>query len=357
MKYQQIQIMNEKKIRIYGIIIQTIYLELLFYIKYIHDLKSALQTITISIFYSYIIWDIARWIALRTAKKLPGIENSRKRTLLLLKQVAVFSIITGFAEEAFGLIIGLYQNIWPLAFWYTFFGVLFNILLLSIVIGFYEGLSYIENWKKLFAESERLKKINVTSQYQFLRDQVKPHFLFNSLNTLTSLIASDRNKAEQFVCEMSTVYRYLLTKKEKELSTLQEELNFLNSYVTMLKTRFDDSLQISIKIDPVYYHHLLPPFVLQILVENAVKHNIVSRERPLEVQITSDNQDNLIITNNIQPKPIPEPSEKTGLSNLITRYRLLDKEDDLLITDEGNVFKIVLPLLQSSRYSQVATVE
>jgi two-component system LytT family sensor kinase len=154
--------------------------------------------------------------------------------------------------------------------------------------------------------------------------------------------------------EMSAVYRYLLSKKETELTVLRDELRFLNSYVLMLKTRFADSLQMKIAIDEKEFDYLLPPFVLQLLVENAVKHNIVSREMPLHVSITNDEKHNLIITNNIQRKRQPEPSEKTGLTNLITRYQLLKKEDQLCITDDGHTFKIVLPLIETSVYEAVA---
>jgi LytS/YehU family sensor histidine kinase len=122
----------------------------------------------------------------------------------------------------------------------------------------------------------------------------------------------------------------------------------------MLKTRFSDSLHMQIEIDEQEFDYLLPPFVLQLLVENAVKHNVVSREMPLYVTITNDDKHNLIISNNIQRKRKPEPSERTGLTNLITRYQLLKKEEQLCITDDGEEFKIVLPLIETSVYEAVA---
>ncbi|MCS3797747.1 sensor histidine kinase [Niastella sp. OAS944] len=348
--------MNEKKIRLYSPIFLFLFTVLFFMGMYIRDIRTAVLVVIMSAFYCILATESARLIFNLGRKKYPGLINTKSRVMYALRIGIPFLILVPVLEEAFTVAIGffpLYKIKWGDLFWDYLFMVGLNVLGTAVVVGLFEGLYYIQNWKVLYAESERLKQINMNSQYQFLKDQVKPHFLFNSLNTLASLIGSDAERAEKFVMEMSAVYRYLLSKKETELALLRDELKFLNSYVLMLKTRFADSLQMQIDIDEQEYEYLLPPFVLQLLVENAVKHNVVSREMPLCVTITNDDKHNLIIANNIQRKRKPEPSERTGLTNLITRYQLLKKEEQLCITDDGEVFRIVLPLIETSVYEAV----
>ncbi|OQP65922.1 hypothetical protein A3860_15130 [Niastella vici] len=349
--------MNEKKIRLYTPVFLFVFTLVFFMGMFIRDMRTAILVLVMSAFYCMLTSESARLIFIFGRKKNPGLTNAKRRVLYELKIGIPFLILVPVLEEAFTILIGYFPSYkikWGALFGDYLFMVGLNVLGTAIVVGLFEGLYYIQNWKVLYAESERLKRINVNSQYQFLKDQVKPHFLFNSLNTLASLIGTDAERAEKFVMEMSAVYRYLLSKKETELALLRDELRFLNSYVLMLKTRFADSLQMTIDIDEKEFDFLLPPFVLQLLVENAVKHNVVSREMPLYVSITNDAQHNLIITNNIQRKRQPEPSEKTGLTNLITRYQLLKKEEQLCITDDGQVFKIILPLIETSVYKAVA---
>jgi two-component system LytT family sensor kinase len=349
--------MNEKKIRLYAPIFLFLFTVLFFMGMFIRDLRTAFIVVLLSAFYCILTTESARLIFRLGRKKYPGLTNTKRRTLYLLKVGVPVLVLVALLQEVFTVAILFYPAYkikWLAQFWDFVFMIGLNVFATAIVVGLFEGLYYIQNWKVLYAESERLKQINMNSQYQFLKDQVKPHFLFNSLNTLASLIGSDAERAEKFVMEMSAVYRYLLSKKETELALLRDELKFLNSYVLMLKTRFADSLQMQIDIGEQEYDYLLPPFVLQLLVENAVKHNVVSREMPLYVTITNDDKHNLVISNNIQRKRKPEPSERTGLTNLITRYQLLKKEDQLCITDDGEVFKIVLPLIETSVYEAVA---
>lgn len=349
--------MNEKKIRLYTPIFMFVFTLVFFMGMFIHDLRTAILVVLLSAFYCILTSESARLIFILGRNKYPGLTNTKRRVMYVLKIGIPVLVLVALLQEIFTVALifyPLYKIKWLIQFWDFMFMIGLNVFATAIVVGLFEGFYYIENWKVLYAESERLKQININSQYQFLKDQVKPHFLFNSLNTLASLIGTDAERAEKFVMEMSAVYRYLLSKKETELAVLRDELRFLNSYVLMLKTRFADSFQMEINIDEEEYEYLLPPFVLQLLVENAVKHNIVSREMPLYVSITNDQHHHLIIANNIQRKRKPEPSEKTGLTNLITRYQLLKKEDQLCITDDGKEFRIVLPLIETSVYEAVA---
>ncbi|MBO9731548.1 MAG: histidine kinase [Chitinophaga sp.] len=313
----------------------------------IHDRDSAVNGVLISLFYAVASGEAGRFLVLFSRRKWPGNRNMVKRVRLIIVIGTPLLGMLALANQLFGRWIGFYKQVTMGD--YAFIAGL-TILCSLLVVGGYEALYYMAQWKQLFMESQRLKKSNLDSQYQFLKDQVKPHFLFNSLNTLSALIVNDPVKAESFVEEMAAVYRYLLKKNSRELTTFREERIFLESYVLMLRTRFEESLIVQIEVAPCKEQYLLPPFVLQLLMENAVKHNVVSRDKPLTITIFSDDDDNLHIQNNLQPKVRQEPSDKTGLQNLRTRYRLLKKEQALRITAADGFFTVVIPLIQTNIY-------
>jgi sensor histidine kinase YesM len=196
-------------------------------------------------------------------------------------------------------------------------------------------------------EAEQLKKAQLQTQFDSLKEQVNPHFLFNSLNSLSSLIATDPNKAEEFVEEMSSVYRYLLRSNEEQLTTLQKELEFIESYNLLLKTRFSSGFQPLIEVEEKMKEYLLPPMTLQLLVENAVKHNIVDLDMPLIVRIYTRNG-NLVVINNLQKKNKAVVSNKIGLSNIIQKYKLLNCAD-VEIRETANEFSVVIPLIKNTK--------
>lgn len=336
--------MKEEKIRFYGILFMMLFVLIFIFGFWIHNVTSALKVCIVSFIFAAIYWETPRWLVLKACKQIPGLIHTKKRIQLILKFLIPCVFLLPIFEMEVLQIIGIVNftihDYWNYLF---FFGL--NLICLTVVIVLYESIYYIKNWKIAFAETERVKKMNLNVQYQFLKEQIKPHFLFNSLNTLASLIQSNPIKAEEFVEEMSSVYRYLLSKKEKQLSPLPEEINFLKSYIAMLKTRFAESLQVDMDLDDSIPNLLIPPFVLQLLVENAVKHNTISIEQPLYVTIKISNDNHLIVANNIQKKNIAEHSEKTGLMNLIARYKLLNKEDELLILNDEKTFQVTLPLI------------
>jgi len=194
-------------------------------------------------------------------------------------------------------------------------------------------------------EAERLKKEQLQTQFDSLKEQVNPHFLFNSLNSLSSLIATHPEKAEEFVEEMSQVYRYLLRSNEEQLTTLQKEIDFIESYNMMLKTRFGNGFQPVIRIEEALKERLLPPMTLQLLMENAVKHNIIDPDMPLIVQLYTQDE-KLVVRNNLQKKNKPVASNKIGLSNIISKYKLLN-HPDVEIKETDREFIVVLPLIEN----------
>jgi sensor histidine kinase YesM len=207
-----------------------------------------------------------------------------------------------------------------------------------------EGASLFERWREVVNETEQLKKENLQSQFEVLKGQVNPHFLFNSLNSLSSLINDDPQKAEKFLDEMSKVYHYLLRTNEDGLTTLRAEMDFINSYSHLLKTRFGFGLDIKITIEDRFLNFLLPPLTLQLLVENAVKHNMILKDSPLHIYIFTTNSRKLIVSNNQQRKNHIVASNKVGLCNIAKKYRLLNQEE-INVRDDGKEFAVVVPLI------------
>jgi len=196
-------------------------------------------------------------------------------------------------------------------------------------------------------ELERTKTDNLGAQYELLKQQVNPHFLFNSLNTLKYMVESHDAHSVDFILKLSDFYRFTLENRKHDLIKLSEELDILNAYVYLLKARFEDGIDLLIRIDQQQQATLIPPFTLQLLVENCIKHNTVSLDRPLRIQLYSD-PDYVVVENRLQPKRTPEPSLGLGLENINQRYlHLLNKEVEI-IRDEHS-FKVKLPLIHEYR--------
>ncbi|WP_144802351.1 sensor histidine kinase [Maribacter sp. MAR_2009_72] len=194
-------------------------------------------------------------------------------------------------------------------------------------------------------ENEQLKQQNLENELAALKNQIDPHFLFNSLNSLTSLVR-ENEKATQFVNKLSYMYRYILQSSDTNLVTLKEELKFLESYAFLMNTRYRDRLRIAIDIAPEVLGHRLPPLALQLLVENSVKHNEISATNPLTVKVYSHNG-KIIVENPIRGRSTLAEGTGTGLINLKKRYVLLLKQEVVVSTTDG-IFKVELPLIEKS---------
>ncbi|ADB37833.1 sensor histidine kinase [Spirosoma linguale] len=191
---------------------------------------------------------------------------------------------------------------------------------------------------------QRMHQEKTEMQMRALQSQINPHFLFNGLNTLSSLIDEDPHQAGEFVDELSKVYRYLLRSNEHELTTLSIELRFISSYFHLLKTRFGCSVSLDIDVDKTYQEALLPPLTLQLLVENAVKHNVVIAQKPLKIRIRTTPDNVLIVENSLQRKTLRVESNGVGLSNIAVKYQLLNQQQPVIQEHEG-WFQVKLPLL------------
>ena len=182
-----------------------------------------------------------------------------------------------------------------------------------------------------------------SAKFDALKNQLDPHFLFNSLNVLTSLIEENPDNAQKFTTSLSKVYRYVLEQKNKELVTVDEELQFAKTYMSLLKMRFEDSIVFTMPEKALNPDSKVVPLSLQLLLENAVKHNMVTSNKPLHIRIYEDDN-NLIVENNLQPKQIVKKSSGVGLSNIMQRYDLLTNRK-ININKEANRFAVAIPML------------
>ena len=224
-------------------------------------------------------------------------------------------------------------------------GIVISIVLNLFLTTFYEGIRLFGKWKVSLVESERLEKENITSRFEALKNQINPHFLFNSLNTLSSLIYTDTGKAEIFIDEFASIYRYVLENSDRFVVSLKEEVEFIKSFVYLLQIRFGEGLQFNIKIESEKLKYNLPTLSLQLLVENAIKHNVVTKDKPLKISITIEN-DYIFVKNNLQSREENIVSTGIGLENLKQRYELLSNlNPEFIIENDHYIAK--LPLIQA----------
>ena len=193
-------------------------------------------------------------------------------------------------------------------------------------------------------ENEKLKSENLMSQYETLKNQVSPHFLFNSLTALKELIIQDPVKAQEYIDNLSLVMRYTLKSNESMTQTLRNELHVADSYLFLAKIRFGNNLAVIKNIDTRYDFHMLPPMAVQTLIENAIKHNEVSKRSPLKIRIETTDNSFLKVINTLQEKISQEQSTGTGLTNLCRQYKFLSGKE-INISKSNNEFTVELPLL------------
>jgi two-component system, LytTR family, sensor kinase len=287
--------------------------------------------------------------------QMPDIKQTGLRlTVLGISHFCIRSI-------AFILIFYLYDGIHFLGYELEIekvkFAIYFSLALTLMATSMWEADFTFKQWKSAIVEKGRLKQLTIQQEFEALKGQVNPHFLFNCFNTLSSLISEDRKQAEVFLDELSKVYRYLLRNNEDGLSTLQTEIRFIQSYSRLLKTRHGEAVQIEIEIDKKYEQYLLPSLSLQLLVENAVKHNVLSRNKPLVIDIFTTTGNKLVVSNNLQLRTKKGPSNKIGLENIRSKYDLLN-EPGFQVLEDPTSFSVVLPLIWSRiPHQKLITIE
>jgi sensor histidine kinase YesM len=225
-----------------------------------------------------------------------------------------------------------------------------NAFFISLLITFFvsavmHGRSFLVNWRQSLIEGEQLKKAQIAAKYEALRNQVNPHFLFNSLNVLTTLVHKDADLAEQFIRQLSLNYRYVLDTREREVVSIEEEIKNLGAYIFLMKIRFGESLKATIKPFDIKGVSVAP-LTLQMLVENALKHNEVSKSNPLSIDVFLEG-DFVVVKNNIQLKNSVGESTGVGLENIRARYKFLS-DKMVEVFEENRCFIVKIPVINKS---------
>jgi hypothetical protein len=307
---------------------------------------TILRFVCVAIASGYLFWMLARWMVLRVQRRFPGLENTRKRLLVLALELPILVNLAVFFRIIVHALLQ-HKRVNPTLLDYvTTAGI--QVFYHCVYFGVYEGWYVLRQWRQTFEENEELLKVQWQARFDSLKNQVNPHFLFNSLNTLSSLIDESPRLATAFVDELSSVYRYLLRSNEADLASLADELRFIQSYFHLLKTRYGRGIALEQAIDPAWLEYRLPPLTLQLLVENAVKHNAILPDQPLTVSLRTDAFGRLLVSNNLQRKVTKIESNKVGLSNIAARFRLLGQAEPL-VEERNGWFTVTLPLVAPVR--------
>lgn len=221
-------------------------------------------------------------------------------------------------------------------------GPLIKNLFFAAIVLFLSLIVYLTSQKqKMGLEFEAMKAENARSRFEALKNQLDPHFLFNSFNTLDSLILDEPKRARDYLQQLSSVFRYVIS--SKETTTLENELKFARSYNDLMQLRYENSLVFEFNIDEQYLCYEIVPLSVQTLIENAIKHNVISSEAPFVISITVGPDPGVTVSNEIRPKKTPQAGNGIGLSNLTERFRLKFQKE-IVISDTDGVFSVILPL-------------
>ncbi len=321
---------KEKYIRLIGIPLLALA------IPFVTSATDYWQSTLISFMYTLIYWQGGWMIVQWMRRRYPRYEQTPKR--LASQALIVFIFITVTTP----LCMLLFREEHSIAEFAK--GWLISMVASFVVVSIYESAYFFHKWRETKLETEKLKREHIQSQFETLKNQVNPHFLFNSLNTLTAIILENPNLAVEFVEKLSNVYRYVLQSKDRELVDLATELKFAKAFLFLHQIRFGDNLQFRVNISEKDLESSIAPLSLQILLENVVKHNIISQSKPLMVDIYIE-KNYIIVKNNLQKKTIQESSTKIGLQNIINRYKYLTDKTVNVITTTKN-FMVALPLLK-----------
>lgn len=202
---------------------------------------------------------------------------------------------------------------------------------------------FMNRLKKTQLEAEQLRKISIEAQFESLRNQINPHFLFNCFNVLSTLVYKDADMSAKFIAQLSRVYRYLLYNQDKNVVPLSDELEFLEAYLYLLEIRFGENIHIQREFTTETEKYYIAPATLQMLIENAIKHNVVSKKNPLQIKLAVETGW-ITISNSLQEKEVKEPSTQIGLKNISSRYAFLSNEP-VRIERTSDSFTVKIPLL------------
>jgi two-component system LytT family sensor kinase len=293
----------------------------------------------VSFIVAMLFWESLRSVNLLLNRYYPFERNLTGRIIIQLICGSIIGIIIRFFIYLWGepnVPIPL-DSLFIAATW-----ALYVILPVGVNLGFFT-IYFLERWKDSIVQAERLEKEKSQVQFDNLKNQLNPHFLFNALTSLNSLIFEDQQLASAFLQQLSKVYRYVLQNKDKNFVLLITELEFISNYVFLLETRFRGALQINFSISEEAKEKAIVPVSLQILIQNAIKHNIVDKDKKLTIDVLTVG-DYLIVSNNLQVRKTVETSNKQGLDNLKSLYAFLT-DKPVIVEATPDRFYVKIPLL------------
>lgn len=225
------------------------------------------------------------------------------------------------------------MNVWGAAFFIPVFSIYFS-------------LHFLRHWRRSELDIERFQKENIRSQLDSLRNHLDPHFLFNNLNILSSLIDKDHKTSRVFITKFAEVYRAILRTKSDDLILLSEEVEFISSYIYLIKTRFEDNILFEMELTGQTGKKVLPPLTLQMLIENAIKHNLITEARPLRIRLFQPDENSLVVSNTLNRRPNEATGlTQSGITNIRKRYSHFITQE-VLVTETDSHFEVRVPLLQ-----------
>ena len=290
-------------------------------------------------------------------KKLSWADQTRLRTILGIVCTLIVNFIVVYACNFLNYVViqkvATAEDVFSGKYTFTNW---FMINFALMISAFLHAKSFMEelkkNTKKEVVEQKLIAK-SANAQFESLKNQLDPHFLFNSLNVLTALIDENPEQAQKFTTSMSKVYRYVLEQKDKELVKIENEIEFAKIYCNLLKTRFEDSVNFTFDINDEDLQKMVVPLSLQLLLENCIKHNFATSSKPLNIRIFTEGKF-LCIENNLQVREQLTESAGIGLANIVQRYALLTKENVFIEKSEQN-FKVKVPILIEKNPQKMTT--
>jgi sensor histidine kinase YesM len=346
---------SDRKLRIYGpLAFAVIYFVFFLLQGFIRPHKDTggllLKSLGATVLFIVSLWEPVRFVMLQTYKKWGNNKSQLKRKIINALILVPYAFVLGIGGQILenSLIWQMPLKKVNLAFFLSMIGM--DIIFILAEVALYESFFLINKWHKSALETKELKKANLQLQYDSLKVQIQPHFLFNTLNTLIGLMKMDIPRAIKFTEEMAHVYRYLLEANERQLISLEEEIKFTKAYFFLLKTRYSEGLHLEICDESFMENYQLPPLSLQILIENAVKHNIITRDKPLYIKIEFQPAlKQVVVSNNLQKKS-QAFSSGHGLMHLKKKFDLMHMPE-VKIREEKNIFLVTVPLSKLNTYA------
>lgn len=336
---------DDRKLLLFGIPILAVTMPLIFFDVSVKEyLPIFHQEFPEGLIYTSTFWFWNRYLCIRLREKYDAFGKSTKRFMMQALIVLVATPIISFSISFFLRIVYTQTNLVDLCDPTMLQGLSATYFLTVSVMLLYDAIYFFHKYKEAIMEKEWIEKAHIQSQLDNLRNQINPHFLFNSMNTLMNLIPEEGDRARSYLGKLSTFYRYAVSKQEEATVPLTMEFENAKIYIDLLKERFAQSLEISLPQQIPSNRHIIP-LSLQLLVENAIKHNIVSKNKPLKIDISvSADEKHLIVKNNLQRKIQPVESTGMGLENIKKRIAFFTDEL-LIISSDKHIFEVRLPLI------------